>query len=369
MAFTCVPVETIEKLRKDYSRALGRRLEPPPEVELYTEMELTLFFQSAAYLKVSEDKLGPRRTALAKERAREAAGEGEEEWKSAEVVEEAPLEPLRRWPELSKEDKLLWFPLLSPRREIHHAATVSPPKLRVFLFPAAGTAAGALYRQWPADDRVEVCAVQLPGHETRFSEPCLRSCADIAETLLPVVAPLVQDGVPYVFFGHSVGTWMAYELLVRMQAERLPMPRRFFVSSFLPPTTPEDKRPWKANAGMGDEAFKNELRGWDVNEQALKEGLWEPMKEMLRADCCCFDEYVFTHADKPALRIPLTLLYAVDDQRITREHLSEWTALIDPKDAPSGPHRMEGHHLFVYTPPHRDAAYKLVHSEYVDQCL
>src|SRR5687767_1993710 len=63
--------------------------------------------------------------------------------------------------------------------------------LRLFCFPHAGGGA-SMYRRWQAGlpDEVEVCAVQLPGHETRISEPPLQSIDAVAEGAAKVLLSL-----------------------------------------------------------------------------------------------------------------------------------------------------------------------------------
>jgi surfactin synthase thioesterase subunit len=45
------------------------------------------------------------------------------------------------------------------------------------------------------------------------------SLQDLAEALLPVLAPFLQKGVPYVVVGHSMGCWAAWEVLRRVERE------------------------------------------------------------------------------------------------------------------------------------------------------
>jgi surfactin synthase thioesterase subunit len=61
---------------------------------------------------------------------------------------------------------------------------------------------------------VQLLAPQLPGRGQRLREPPLTSCQAVAQELLPVVAPLLQSGQPWVVVGHSMGCWAAYELLL-----------------------------------------------------------------------------------------------------------------------------------------------------------
>ena len=81
---------------------------------------------------------------------------------------------------------------------------------RVFAFPhAAGNAAlyRPLRRLMPPE--VDFCPIELPGRAARLGEPPFTSMSALMEQLRDALQPLMA--VPFGFFGHSVGAWMAYE--------------------------------------------------------------------------------------------------------------------------------------------------------------
>ena len=175
----------------------------------------------------------------------------------------------------------------------------------------------------------ELLAVELPGRESRRAEPRYRTLSVAAEALFPVLAPKLNESVPYVVVGHSMGaalsrspsrsalslslpssrsrsrsrsalslcslsllslafslsgrrsqktatlasrpvsgTWMLFETLKLLMARGVRLPEQVVVSSFPAPSLPAAKRPWRANKGMDDDAFKEECRTWSVNEVA-----------------------------------------------------------------------------------------------------
>jgi medium-chain acyl-[acyl-carrier-protein] hydrolase len=83
-------------------------------------------------------------------------------------------------------------------------------RCRVFCFPhAAGNATfyRPLRRFMPSE--VDFCPVELPGRAARLHEPPLTSMSALMEKLDHALQPLM--GVPFGFFGHSVGACMAFE--------------------------------------------------------------------------------------------------------------------------------------------------------------
>jgi len=83
-------------------------------------------------------------------------------------------------------------------------------RCRLFCFPhAAGSATfyRPLRRFMPPE--VDFCPVELPGRAARLHEPPFTSMSALMEKLEHALQPLM--GVPFGFFGHSVGACMAFE--------------------------------------------------------------------------------------------------------------------------------------------------------------
>jgi medium-chain acyl-[acyl-carrier-protein] hydrolase len=83
-------------------------------------------------------------------------------------------------------------------------------RCRLFAFPHAGGNAAfyrPLRRFMPPE--IDLCPVELPGRAARLDEPPFMSMSALMEELRHAFQPLMA--VPFGFFGHSVGSWMAYE--------------------------------------------------------------------------------------------------------------------------------------------------------------
>src|SRR5262245_49652591 len=84
-------------------------------------------------------------------------------------------------------------------------------RLRLFCFPYAGGGA-SIFRTWmqglPLE--VEVCPIQLPGRENRFSEPRYINLRSLVQVLGKVISPYLT--MPFAFFGHSLGAILSFEL-------------------------------------------------------------------------------------------------------------------------------------------------------------
>ena len=181
-----------------------------------------------------------------------------------------------------------WFPQLKQTK------CGADARLRLVTFPNSGSAenvytgadktafGGASGRRdnelmvWAKKTKVEVYAAQPPGRDTRMREECLPSAAAIASAAFDVCEKdLFKGGVPWAIFAHSMGTWVAYEFCLLARAKGHPAPTVLVASGFPSPTCPMDKRPWAVSKGMSDDEFKDEARGWSINEVVFSEGMWK----------------------------------------------------------------------------------------------
>lgn len=260
-------------------------------------------------------------------------------------------------PKPSAEEFKKWFPKWKPPS--------GPVKFRMVAFHNAGSAesvwSGRGMRQ-PTDNPFvlhcnenggELLACELPGRETRRKEPRHETFGPYCEALYPILAPYLQEDVPYVLIGHSMGTWMLYSFLNMLSAKGIPLPKQLVISGFPNPSIPFKERPWNVNKPMADPAFMDEARGWDVNEVVFQPGNWDSFKGMMRDDFTLFDSY--DYAPPPAhhangFPVPIQAYYAEKDKRIKKHHLEGWkkytTEAYSVDITP-------GNHLFFYDNPAR----------------
>src|SRR5690349_2609819 len=99
--------------------------------------------------------------------------------------------------------------------------------VRLFCFPYAGGSASA-FRTWATHipPYIEVCAIQLPGHETRLREPLMTSLPPLTCALADALAPYLDK--PFTFFGHSMGAIICFELARKLRKLQWPGPRALF---------------------------------------------------------------------------------------------------------------------------------------------
>ena len=197
------------------------------------------------------------------------------------------------------------------------------PQLRLFCFPYAGGGASA-YRKWASllPPCVQLLAAQMPGREERFVEPPLRDLDSVLRHLVSAIEPLLDR--PFVFFGHSLGALVAFELTRSLRSLGRPMPAHLFVSGRRAPSIPIGRR---AFHDLPDDELIEELRQLNGASEALLQNdeLMALVLPTLRADFAIHDTYVYRQ--QAALDVPFTVFGGLDDIATTTDNLSAWETL------------------------------------------
>ncbi|HKV41007.1 MAG TPA: alpha/beta fold hydrolase [Blastocatellia bacterium] len=193
-------------------------------------------------------------------------------------------------------------------------------ELNLFCFPYAGGTA-MVYRDWSArlPPSVRVMAVEMPGRGNRLKEPPFTSMSTLVAALAEVIKPLLD--VPFVFFGHSMGAIIAFELAKRLRSDRNCEPRLLVVSGRRAPQIP-DSKPIKYD--LPKEEFMEELRRIDGTPKEVLEHaeLMELMLPLLRADFQLIRTYQYTADTR--LRCPISAYGGLEDDEETRELMLPW---------------------------------------------
>ncbi|WP_320783227.1 thioesterase II family protein [Streptomyces sp. CRN 30] len=102
--------------------------------------------------------------------------------------------------------------------------------------PHAGGSA-TFYRPWAAllPPEVELLAVQYPCREDRLEDSEITGMGELVDAVADAVTPLLDR--PYVLFGHSMGSAVAWELARELARRGAPGPRRLFASGRAAPGT------------------------------------------------------------------------------------------------------------------------------------
>lgn len=219
-------------------------------------------------------------------------------------------------------------------------------RLRLFCFPYSGSGASA-FQAWTArlPREVELCAVQLPGRETRLRETPLTSLRPLLEALMDVIPPYLDK--PYVFFGHSLGALIAFELARKLRRDYQTVPLQLFVSARPAPQTPPRESPVYR---LPDEQFIESLRQFNGTADAVLDNkeLMNLLLPVLRADFQINETY-FCTAEEP-LECPITAFRGADDEMTSYANVDGW------REQTSNSfilRTLPGGHFFIYSAEER----------------
>jgi medium-chain acyl-[acyl-carrier-protein] hydrolase len=201
---------------------------------------------------------------------------------------------------------------------------VAEPRFRIFCFPYAGGSAAA-FSAWERflPEGVELFAIQYKGRGTRVRELPASSIEAMVEDVRADIGKLIDR--PYAFFGHSMGTGVAYELTHRLASEACPLPTRLFLSGRRAPHLPLLRKPIHVLPDAEFIQSISQMNGTPAQVLGNKE-LMASLLPVLRADFTAVDTWSGRPA-KQALDIPFTLFGGKNDPLTPVEDLQAWSDL------------------------------------------
>jgi medium-chain acyl-[acyl-carrier-protein] hydrolase len=210
-------------------------------------------------------------------------------------------------------------------------------RLRLFCFPFAGASASA-YRGWSdgLPSNVDVYPIQLPGRDDRFTEPAFRKIPELVPVLADALAPFFD--LPFVFYGHSMGSLLAFELAHELRNRGAILPLALYPAAHQAPTIPHEA----AISELSDSEVVAHLKKFSNTPQLPENAnLLQLILPTLRCDFSLCDTY--SYKARPKLTCPITFFGGQDDS-VSRVELEAWG------DETTGPFDIEmlpGGHLFL----------------------
>lgn len=192
---------------------------------------------------------------------------------------------------------------------------------RLFCFPYAGSGA-SVFAAWQRHlpSAVELVALHLPGHEERLRESPFRCLDPLVDALISALAPCLD--LPYAFYGHSMGGWVAFYLARRLRQARMKKPTHLFVGASRAPQTPSRHPVIHA---LGRDEFiahvcerYSEIPAVILNDRDML----DIMIQMLQADFAVFETTEYRAGDP--LDIPISAYAGDADQAVTPAEMEGW---------------------------------------------
>ena len=232
------------------------------------------------------------------------------------------------------------------RRWLARPQPRSRPEIRLFCFSYAGGGA-ATFQSWPQllPAAVDVCAVRLPGRESRFDEPPHTSMTAVIDELAPLIARHAIR--PYAFIGHSLGALVAFELARRLRRDGVPLPRHLFASARIAPQL--DEKEGIAVHTLPDALLREHLRRLEGTPAEVlgDEDLMALVLPAIRADYQIAETY--RHTTEPPLDVPISAFMGLRDSHTDPDRVEAWRE--QASSARFDVVRFQGGHFFIDEQP------------------
>jgi medium-chain acyl-[acyl-carrier-protein] hydrolase len=128
--------------------------------------------------------------------------------------------------------------------------------------------------------------------------------------------------LPYAFFGHSMGSLVAFELAREMRRRGLPGPELLMVSGHRAPQRPDPEPPIH---GLPEHEFLEEIRQLNGTPEAVLKNpeLLQLVIPVLRADFEVCETYAYE--EETPLACPIAAFGGTEDADVPREDVAAWS--------------------------------------------
>ncbi|MFS1524197.1 thioesterase II family protein [Microbulbifer sp. 2304DJ12-6] len=192
-------------------------------------------------------------------------------------------------------------------------------KLRLFCFPYGGGGLSA-FSDWAASmpPGVELAVMELPGRGQRFSEPLMHDMSVIIERMANEFISYIDK--PYVFFCHSLGAFLGFELMQALRRRDVSLPKLFMVAGMRAPQFEVENQ----LHSLDDDAFLialDQYNGTPANILANRE-LMNLYLPIFRADFSLSEKYQY-RPSKP-FNLPFIFMGGRDDHTVREVESDGW---------------------------------------------
>lgn len=227
-----------------------------------------------------------------------------------------------------KKSQLIYIPETKPNASI-----------RLICFSYAGGNAST-YLPWKhhLHPDIELAVIQLPGRGIRMAEDSYQTIGEIVRALFLALQELPEK--PFMFYGHSMGARVAYELTIMLHRINYRLPTHVIASGSCSPDTPRKK---EYIHNLPDDEFLEkimELNGTPAEIHKNKE-IMQLALPALRADFKIIEIY----CSKNQIVLPTQVSVLVgDEDKVELVNLEGWFKLFKSN---TGIHWVHGDHFFI----------------------
>lgn len=218
-------------------------------------------------------------------------------------------------------------------------------KIQLICLPYSGGSGFAfqpLDKYWPKSWAVKT--VTYPGRGIRIEEPLVLTIAALVDDIWKQIKDTLEE--PYAFFGHSLGSTLAYLLAHKARSEGSLLPSHLFLSGTDGPSVPS-KLP--SRYLLPKEAFKQELQSYGgISDAILNDAsAFDFFEPILRADLQTVETWQYN--ERKRLDMSATVITG-SKEIMTEEEINTWQLEFTK---PVTFKQLEGNHFFLFDHPRR----------------
>ena len=199
--------------------------------------------------------------------------------------------------------------------------------LVAFHYAAASASIFYPWRNFLAEDTL-LYAVELPGRGTRYDEVPISDISKITINIAESIKPYLEEKIPVIFFGHSMGGILAYETALRLLANKYTI-KHLIISAVIPPGYRQTNN---FIHNLADEELKKKLINYGGIPKNMQQNLdyWKIYLPIARADFKMIANYIPANE---AQRLPcdITALIGKDDKIVTMDQAMHWGKITNAK--------------------------------------
>ncbi|MEM1002742.1 MAG: thioesterase domain-containing protein [Bacteroidota bacterium] len=215
--------------------------------------------------------------------------------------------------------------------------------MNLFCFPYAG-GSGAVFNSWKPhlDKNITLYPVEMAGRGKRINEEPYHNIEEAVDDIFESISSELQQA-PFMFFGHSLGALISYELALKLRKLHFPQPLHlFFSGKGAPHIDSEDEKKYHL---MKDDEFRTEVLrlGGTPPEFFDHPELLELFVPLLKNDFRIAENY-FHKGDVVPFDQNITVFLGKHDN-LTEEQCNKWKEFTNKG---CNIHHFEGGHFFLH---------------------
>ena len=183
------------------------------------------------------------------------------------------------------------------------------------------------FRPWAdtVPEDTELALICYPGREARFGTPFARDWTVLRDDVVRAVRSLGDR--PYIVFGHSMGSWLAFETVARLEHLGVTPPEALVVSGGEAPPKCHLVPDYVPRSHDSDDTIVRWMRTYGQISAAIAQepDLVRIAVDLFRADLKVSESYRYVEGTR--VSVPLRVLYGADDDEPFAEVERGWRAM------------------------------------------